>query len=46
MMRIMDMIFAFPGLLLAMAIIALVGKRSLSWVMIALGIVWYPCTPD
>jgi peptide/nickel transport system permease protein len=42
MMRIMDMIFAFPGLLLAMAIIALIGKRSLSWVMIALGIVWIP----
>jgi len=41
-MRFMDMIFAFPGLLLAMSIIGLVGQRSLTWVMIALGIVWIP----
>jgi len=41
-MRFMDMIFAFPGILLALSIIGLVGKRSLSWVMIALAIVWIP----
>jgi peptide/nickel transport system permease protein len=41
-MRIMDMIFAFPGLLLAMAIIGFIGQRGLMWVMIALGIVWIP----
>jgi len=42
MMRFMDMIFAFPGLLLAISIIGLVGERSLTWVMLALGIVWIP----
>jgi peptide/nickel transport system permease protein len=41
-MRFMDMIFAFPGILLALSIIGLVGKRSLTWVMIALAIVWIP----
>lgn len=41
-MRLMDMILAFPALLLALTIIALVGQRSLTWVMIALGIVWIP----
>jgi peptide/nickel transport system permease protein len=41
-MRFMDMIFAFPGLLLAISIIGLVGQRSLTWVMVALGIVWIP----
>jgi len=41
-MRFMDMIFAFPGLLLAISIIGLVGERSLTWVMVALGIVWIP----
>ena len=41
-MRFMDMIFAFPGILLALSIIGLVGKRSLGWVMIALAIVWIP----
>ena len=42
MMRFMDMIFAFPGLLLAMALIGLIGQRSLTWVMIALAVVWIP----
>jgi peptide/nickel transport system permease protein len=41
-MRFMDMIFAFPPLLLAMSIIGLLGQRSLTWVMVALGIVWIP----
>jgi peptide/nickel transport system permease protein len=41
-MRLMDMVLAFPALLLALTIIALVGQRSLTWVMIALGIVWIP----
>jgi peptide/nickel transport system permease protein len=41
-MRFMDMIFAFPGLLLALSIIGMIGERSLFWVMIALGIVWIP----
>jgi len=41
-MRVMDMIFAFPGLLLALAIIGIIGKRSLTWVMLALAIVWIP----
>ncbi len=41
-MRFMDMIFAFPGILLALSIIGLVGKRNLGWVMIALAIVWIP----
>jgi peptide/nickel transport system permease protein len=36
------MVFAFPALLLALTIIALVGQRSLTWVMIALGVVWIP----
>jgi peptide/nickel transport system permease protein len=41
-MRVMDMILAFPALLLALTIVALVGQRSLAWVMVALGIVWIP----
>ena len=41
-MRLMDMLFAFPGLLLAIAIVGLLGQRSLTWVMVALGIVWIP----
>jgi len=41
-MRVMDMIFAFPGLLLAMSIIGLIGQRGLIWVVIALSIVWIP----
>jgi peptide/nickel transport system permease protein len=41
-MRIMDMIFAFPSILLALSIIGLIGKRSLTWVMIALAITWIP----
>ncbi len=41
-MRFMDMIFAFPGTLLAISIIGLIGKRSLTWVMIAIAIVWIP----
>jgi peptide/nickel transport system permease protein len=41
-MRVMDMIFAFPGLLLALSIIGLIGQRGLIWVVIALSIVWIP----
>jgi peptide/nickel transport system permease protein len=41
-MRFMDMIFALPGILLALSIIGVVGKRSLTCVMIALAIVWIP----
>ena len=41
-MRFMDMIFAFPATLLALSIIGLIGKRSLTWVMIAIAIVWIP----
>jgi peptide/nickel transport system permease protein len=41
-MRVMDMLLAFPALLLAMAIIGLLGQRSLTWVMLALGVVWIP----
>ena len=41
-MRFMDMIFAFPGTLLAISIIGLIGQRSLTWVMIAIAIVWIP----
>ena len=41
-MRFMDMIFAFPGLLLALSIIGLVGQRGIIWVVIALSIVWIP----
>ena len=41
-MRVMDMLLAFPPLLLAMSIIGLLGQRSLTWVMVALGIVWIP----
>lgn len=41
-MRVMDMLLAFPPLLLAMSIIGLLGQRSLTWVMVALGVVWIP----
>lgn len=41
-MRFMDMIFAFPSTLLALSIVGLVGKRSLTWVMIALAVTWIP----
>jgi peptide/nickel transport system permease protein len=41
-MRFMDVVLAFPGLLLALTIIGLLGQRNLTWVMVALGVVWVP----
>jgi peptide/nickel transport system permease protein len=41
-MRITDIFFAFPGLILAMAVVAALGGRSLDNVSIALMIVWWP----
>ncbi|MHA1926463.1 MAG: ABC transporter permease [Candidatus Thorarchaeota archaeon] len=42
MMRITDVFFAFPGLILAMAIVAALGARSLDNIAIALMVVWWP----
>ncbi|MHA1948433.1 MAG: ABC transporter permease [Candidatus Thorarchaeota archaeon] len=41
-MRITDIFFAFPGLILAMAIVMAIGVRSLSTISIALMITWWP----
>ena len=41
-MRITDVFFAFPGLILAMAIVAALGGRSLENVSLALMLVWWP----
>jgi peptide/nickel transport system permease protein len=41
-MRVTDVFFAFPGLILAMAVVAALGGRSLENVSIALMIVWWP----
>ncbi|MHA2192331.1 MAG: ABC transporter permease [Candidatus Thorarchaeota archaeon] len=41
-MRITDVFFAFPGLILAMAIVAALGERSLDNIAIALMFVWWP----
>ncbi|MFW9813627.1 MAG: ABC transporter permease [Candidatus Thorarchaeota archaeon] len=41
-MRVTDIFFAFPGLVLAMAIVMAIGVRSLSTISIALMITWWP----
>lgn len=41
-MRITDIFFAFPGLVLAMAIVMAIGVRSLETISIALMITWWP----
>ncbi|MHA2602071.1 MAG: ABC transporter permease [Candidatus Thorarchaeota archaeon SMTZ1-83] len=41
-MRITDVFFAFPGLILAMAIVAALGERNLDNIAIALMVVWWP----
>jgi len=41
-MRITDIFFAFPGLILAMAIVMAIGTRSLATISIALMITWWP----
>jgi len=41
-MRITDIFFAFPGLILAMAIVMAIGVRNLDTISIALMIVWWP----
>ena len=41
-MRVTDIFFAFPGLVLAMAIVMALGVRSLDTIGIALMITWWP----
>ncbi len=41
-MRITDIFFAFPGLILAMAIVMALGERNLQNISIALMITWWP----
>ncbi len=41
-MRITDVFFAFPGLVLAMAIVMALGERSLDNIAIALMVTWWP----
>jgi len=41
-MRVTDIFFAFPGLVLAMAIVMAIGVRSLGTISIALMITWWP----
>jgi peptide/nickel transport system permease protein len=41
-MRITDVFFAFPGLILAMAIVMAMGGRSLDNISIALMVTWWP----
>jgi peptide/nickel transport system permease protein len=41
-MRITDVFFAFPGLILAMAIVMAIGERNLDSISIALMITWWP----
>ena len=41
-MRITDVFFAFPGLILAMAIVMALGERSLDNISIALMVTWWP----
>ena len=41
-MRVTDVFFAFPGLVLAMAIVMALGERSLDNISIALMITWWP----
>ena len=41
-MRVTDIFFAFPGLVLAMAIVMALGVRSLDTIAIALMVTWWP----
>lgn len=41
-MRVTDIFFAFPGLVLAMAIVMALGVRSLTTISMALMITWWP----
>jgi peptide/nickel transport system permease protein len=41
-MRVTDVFFAFPGLILAMAIVMALGERSMENIAIALMITWWP----
>lgn len=41
-MRVTDVFFAFPGLILCMAIVMALGERSLDNISIALMVVWWP----
>jgi peptide/nickel transport system permease protein len=41
-MRVTDVFFAFPGLVLAMAIVMALGQRSLDNISIALMVTWWP----
>ena len=41
-MRVTDVFFAFPGLVLAMAIVMALGERSLDNISIALMVTWWP----
>ncbi|MFW9845484.1 MAG: ABC transporter permease [Candidatus Thorarchaeota archaeon] len=41
-MRITDVFFAVPGLILAMAIVSALGERNLDNIAIALMVVWWP----
>jgi peptide/nickel transport system permease protein len=41
-MRITDIFFAFPGLILAMAIVMALGQRSLDNIALALMVTWWP----
>lgn len=41
-MRVTDIFFAFPGLVLAMAIVMAIGVRSLGTISIALMVTWWP----
>ncbi|MCF2136515.1 MAG: ABC transporter permease [Candidatus Thorarchaeota archaeon] len=42
MMRITDVFFAFPGLILAMAIVMALGSRSLDNISLSLMVTWWP----
>ncbi|MGQ4871412.1 MAG: ABC transporter permease, partial [Candidatus Thorarchaeota archaeon] len=41
-MRITDVFFAFPGLILAMAIVMALGERNLDNIALALMVTWWP----
>ncbi|MFX0045411.1 MAG: ABC transporter permease, partial [Candidatus Hermodarchaeota archaeon] len=41
-MRITDVFFAFPGLILAMAIVSALGGRNLDTITVALTLIWWP----
>ncbi|MHA1906377.1 MAG: ABC transporter permease [Candidatus Thorarchaeota archaeon] len=41
-MRVTDVFFAFPGLVLAMAIVMALGERSMDNISVALMITWWP----